>query len=29
MDDKLLRFFKLVGYNDVIAFEDAKLKDIR
>lgn len=28
MDDKLLRFFKLVGYNDVIAFEDAKLKDM-
>ena len=28
MDEKLLRFFKLVGYNDVIAFEDAHLKDM-
>lgn len=28
MDDKLLRFFKLVGYNDVIAFENAHLKDM-
>ena len=28
MDEKLLRFFKLVGYNDVIAFENAHLKDM-
>lgn len=28
MDDKLLRFFKLVNYNDAIAFENATLKDM-
>ncbi len=28
MDEKLLRFFKLVNYNDAIAFENASLKDM-
>lgn len=28
MDDKLLRFFKLVNFNDCLAFEDATLKDM-
>ena len=28
MDEKLLRFFKLVNYNDVLAFEQATLKDM-
>lgn len=28
MDEKLLRFFKLVNFNDVIAFENATLKDM-
>ena len=28
MDEKLLRFFKLIGFNDIIAFEDASLKDM-
>ena len=28
MDDKLLRFFKLINYNDVLAFENCKLKDM-
>ena len=28
MDEKLLRFFKLINFNDVLSFEDAKLKDM-
>ncbi len=28
MDDKLLRFFKYINYNDVIAFENAHLQEI-
>jgi len=28
MDEKLLRFFKLVNYNDALAFENATLKDM-
>lgn len=28
MDEKLLRFFKLVNFNDAIAFENATLKDM-
>ena len=28
MDEKLLRFFKLVNFTDVISFEDATLKDM-
>lgn len=28
MDEKLLRFFKLVNFTDVISFEDAALKDM-
>ena len=28
MDEKLLRFFKLIGFNDIIAFEEASLKDM-
>ncbi len=28
MDEKLLRFFKLINFNDVISFEDCHLKDM-
>lgn len=28
MDEKLLRFFKKIGYNDAIAFESASLRDM-
>lgn len=28
MDEKLLRFFKKIGYNDAIAFENASLRDM-
>lgn len=28
MDDRLLRFFKLINFNDVIAFENATLKEM-
>lgn len=28
MDEKLLRFFKKINYNDVIAFENAKLQEV-
>ena len=28
MDEKLINFFKLINYNDVLAFENAKFKEM-